>query len=74
MMLGRCVTCLASFTAAFGDLGAGVGVEERVDRAGRELGELGGERLEQVVGEHVDLGVEEALRLVGDRLHHLGWA
>ena len=58
---------LGELHRGLGDLGAGVGEEERVDCAGRELGELGGERLEQVVGEHVDLGVDEPLGLLGDR-------
>ena len=34
------------------------------------LGQLGGERLEQVVLEHVDLRVDEPLRLIGDGLGH----
>ena len=58
---------LGELHRGLGDLGAGVGEEERVDRARRQLGELGGERLEQVVREHVDLGVDEPLRLLGDR-------
>ena len=39
-------------------------------RAGGELGQLGGERLEQVVLEHVDLRVDEPLRLRADGLGH----
>src|SRR5690606_16191418 len=58
---------LGELDGRFGDLGARVGEEERVDRAGRDLGQPGGERLEQVVGEDVDLGVDEALRLRRDR-------
>ena len=41
---------LGQLHRGLGDLGARVGEEERVDRAGRELGEPIGERLEQVVG------------------------
>lgn len=56
------------------DVVAGVGVEERVDRLGGQLGEPSGHRFEQVVRVDVDLGVDETLRLVGDGLHHFGMA
>ena len=45
--------------------------EERVDRAGRYLGEALGEGLEQIVGVHVGLRMDELLRLLGDGLGHL---
>ena len=66
IVFGRSRDLLGELHRGFGDLGPGVGEEERVDRPRRDLGELGGERLEQVVGEHVDLGVDEALGLGGD--------
>ena len=54
------------------DLIAGVREEERVDRRRSDLFELRRQWLEQVVGVHVLLGVDETSGLVGDRLHHLG--
>ena len=50
---------------------AAVGEEEGVDRRRRDLVELGRQRLEQVVGVHVLLGVDESGRLVRDRLDDL---
>ena len=65
---------LGQLDRGLGDLGAGVGEEERVDRAGRQLGEPGRERLEQIVAVHVHLRVHEPLRLRGDRGGDRGWA
>ena len=67
MTLGRPVACLASLTAASVISAPGVGEEERVDRAWRQLTEPGSERLEQVVGVDVRLEVDAARRLLGDR-------
>ncbi len=53
---------------------AAVGEEERVDRRRRDLVELGRQRLEQIVGVHVLLGVDESGRLVRDRLDDLRMA
>ena len=62
---------LGELDRGLGDLGAGVGVEERVDAGRGEFGETGRERLHQVVRVHVGLGVDEPLRLLGDRLGHV---
>ena len=59
---------LGQLDRRLGDLGAGVGEEERVDRRRRQLAELGGERLEQIVLVDVDLRVDEPLGLLADRL------
>ena len=53
---------LGQLDRGLGDLGAGVGEEERVDGPGRDLGEARRQRLEEVVGEHVRLGVDERAR------------
>ena len=60
---------LGQLHGRLGDLGTAVGVEERVDGTGRQLGEPGRERLEQVVAVHVHLGVDEAAGLLTDRGH-----
>ena len=65
---GRPVTCLASLTAA-SVISAPELAKKNVSMApGAQLGEPGGERLEQVVGVDVRLGVDEARGLLGDRL------
>ena len=58
---------LGELDGRLGDLRARVGVEERVDAVGRDLGEARREGLQQIVGVHVGLGVHETLRLSGDR-------
>ena len=66
-MFGRCVACLASLTAASVISAPELAKKNvSIDR-GRDLGELGGQRLGEVVREHVDLGVDEAFRLGADR-------
>ncbi len=62
---------LGELDRRLGDLGAGVGVEERVDAVRGEFGETRRERLHQVVRVHVGLRVDEPLRLFGDRLGHV---
>ena len=54
---------LGQLHGRLGDLGPGVGVEERVDRPRRQRGQAGGERLEQIVVVDVHLGVQEPLGL-----------
>ena len=65
---------LGQLDRRLGDLGAGVGEEERVDGAGYQFGQPGGQWLEQIVGEHVGLEVDTAGRLPRDRLDDLGVA
>ena len=48
------------------DLGAGVGKEKSVDRSRRQFGQLGRQRLEQIVLVDVDLGVNEPFGLSRD--------
>ena len=57
---------LGQLDRGLSDLGAGVGEEEGVDCSRRQLGQLGGERLEQIVLVDVNLGVNEPLGLLGD--------
>ena len=63
---------LGELDRGLSDLGAGVGEEEGVDCSGRQFGQLGRQRLEQVVLVDVDLGVNEPLGLSGDGRGHLG--
>ena len=65
---------LGQLDRRLGDLGAGVGEEERVDGAGYQFGQPRGQWLEQIVGEHVGLEVDAAGRLPRDRLDDLGVA
>jgi hypothetical protein len=58
---------LGQLDRGLGDLGPGVGEEERVDRPGRDVGEARRQRLEQVVGVDVRLQVDAARGLLGDR-------
>ena len=59
MTFGRRVTCLASFTAASVISAPELAKKNVSMRARCELGQPGCERLEQVVGEDVGLGVDE---------------
>ena len=71
MMFGRPVTCLASLMAA-SVISAPELAKKNVSMApGVSSARRGGQRLQQVVGEHVGLGVDEAGGLGGDRLDHV---
>ena len=71
MMFGRRVTCLASLTAA-SVISAPELAKKKVSIAPGAISESSRrQRLGEVVGEDVDLGVDEALRLGADRRRHL---
>ena len=74
MMFGRPVTCLASFTAASVASAPELAKKNVSMPAGRDLGEAVGQRLEQVVAVHVDLGVDEPRRPApGSPPRRAGW-
>ena len=66
----RPVACLASLDGQLEHLVARIGEEERLDRVGCDLGQACRQRFEQVVGVHVLLSMDEAGRLLADRLDH----
>ena len=74
MTFGRPVTCLANLTAASVISAPELAKKNVSMRPGTSSASRVGQRLEQIVGEHVGLEVDATGRLPGDRLDHVGMA